>query len=155
MGEDRRGAWYLAELPLPLPEVGREVTGREVATPRNAVKLADGTYLIRSGCCKPTTCAPAAGFRCCRSARCACDWPSIHWVTHPDQPKPYRWVKPASIAAGATAGVGACIGGAAVVMANTAAVLIGVGVAGTVIGLGAITRARYRRTVVNNITINN
>lgn len=42
-----------------------------------AVRLGDKAFLIRSGCCAPARCAPAANLRCCLSATCNCDWPDL------------------------------------------------------------------------------
>jgi hypothetical protein len=43
--------------------------------PVRALRLTDGSYLIRQPCCRPAVCRPAAGIRCCLSAICDCPWP--------------------------------------------------------------------------------
>lgn len=127
-----------------------------------ALRLADGTWLIRSGCCRPASCAPAADARCCLSARCDCDWPHAlnagtarylndsprgnaratrypvrSWTA---QPAPRsRWV--AAIAAGVTSGLALCGFGAWVITTYWETAIIGVVVAAGVLAAIA-TRGR-------------
>jgi hypothetical protein len=82
------------------------VTAQRRRDAMRAIKLADGTYLIRSGCCRPGRCAPAAGIRCCRSAVCACDWPvSATAYQGPLKRRP-RYGLAVAIGASVAAGVG-------------------------------------------------
>jgi hypothetical protein len=108
-----------------------------------ALKLTDGTFLIRSGCCRPGKCAPAVGARCCLSARCACDWPRMYFG--PAEIAPARWpatrvaLVSAATAAGLTIGAG-IVWAVATAVAWLLAHLLLVGVIVAVV-VGVSTRA--------------
>lgn len=121
-----------------------------------AIKLSDGTYLIRSGCCRPGICAPAAGVRCCLSVRCACDWPGeARFTTTPTPPAVGPdWLKLAFWAGAGAVCLGLCAGAAWFVVNNIVAVVLAAGVVGGAAQLAAVVhnRRKCRTTVTTTIT---
>jgi len=123
-----------------------------------AVKLADGTYLIRSGCCSPGRCAPAAQQRCCRSVRCECDWPDMY-RGFGAAPTPQRgWPAARNVTIVCLVLLSSTLVAGVVlwfVVANIVAVVAAIFAAGLVIaGLNAL-RGRSRRSGGGGYTVNN
>jgi hypothetical protein len=119
-----------------------------------AIKLADGTYLIRSGCCQPRTCAPDEGMRCCLSARCECAW-GPRWVgnwTAPPAVKTHT-VRNVAIVAAAVSASSACVLAAVwFIAANIVAVVITLALTGLLAATLASIRGRRGR---GGYTVNN
>lgn len=113
--------------------------------PLRAVRLTDGTYVVRS-CCTPSACAPAVGSRCCRSARCDCPIPAA-WLRRPTgppipaEPAP-RNLRPLVVAGALLpVGVGAAWGVAEAVAWIVSHALL---IAGGTVGLGVLLLAGLR-----------
>jgi hypothetical protein len=119
-----------------------------------AIKLADGTYLIRSGCCQPRTCAPAEGMRCCLSARCECAW-GPRWVGNWTTPPAVKTHTVRNVAiVGTVVSVSAAITAATVwvIATNIVAVVITLALTGLLAATVASIRGRRGR---GGYTVNN
>jgi hypothetical protein len=101
---------------------------------QRALKLADGSFLIRTDCCRPGACAPAAGIRCCLSLRCACAMPTrtagatMHYVNPPIRPaSSINWPKTTVLIGSFGASGAIVVGTVLVIAAHIVAVVVTTG----------------------------